>query len=171
MREAGRLFTGPSERRTAPTRPRAHADPQSHFCSCFLPFGKCDGKQRHLQLTLSREPVASCPSAHTMLDAEARRLRLANRSARAQLGGQRAMLSPVPNPPRHRDAGPAGWRWLLRQAAVTPAQGRRSDVTGFSVRRERTGPAPPVSPLGYESEGRTRLGSGCETAEARGGRS
>lgn len=65
-------------------------------------------------------------------------------------------------PPRHRDAGPAGWRWLLRQAAVTPAQGRHGDVTGFSVRRERTGPAPPVSPLGYESEGRTSLGSGCE---------
>lgn len=55
----------------------------------------------------------------------------------------------------------AGGGFCDRQL-VTPAQGHRSDVTGFSVRRERTGPAPPVSPLGYESEGRTRLGSGCE---------
>lgn len=162
MREAGRLFTGPSERRTAPTRPRAHADPQSHFCSCFLPFGRCDGKQRHLQLTLSREPVASCPSAHTMLDAEARRLRLANRSARAQLGGQRAMLSPVPNPPVIAMPAPQAGGGFCDRQLVTPAQGRHGDVTGFSVRRERTGPAPPVSPLGYESEGRTSLGSGCE---------
>lgn len=49
---------------------------------------------------------------------------------------------------------------------VSQTQSLRSDVTGFSVRRERTGPATPGSLLGYKSEGRTGPGSGRETGEA-----